>query len=331
MKARRLRIVFAGALLAAAAALLTAGCQTEDPPEAVTFLRVRLNDSLARYERVLVQILDRNDSTKVLFTLWNAPLKSPASDIPGYNLKNLGTQSFIVKVMGYKAKGQLALQTLIFYDAGVRTVLHGSVPKLKPLNWLEALSPSVSALDPHFHPDSLRYTVTMPQGVTSLTFNLTAATPTADLRVDGEPTPSGSTTKIFQVGATPDSLLITVTDTATDAALTRSYRVKLVPTPPPGLYLSSLAPSYGSFTTAFKSDVTLYVFNMDPDKDTVSFVASPVDTRTMTVTVDNQAVFPGKKSQVITVPAGGTYTVGVEVHRGNDLGYYQVTLDHTRK
>lgn len=331
MNARRLRIPIACALLAGAA-LLIGGCQTEDPPPAETFLRLKLNDSLSHYDQVLVQILNRNDTDSVLATLWNMqPLKSPATDIPGYNLKNLGRQSFIVRVMGYKARGQLALQTLIYYDAGVHSVLHSPVPKLKPLNWLEALVPSVnSPLDPVFNPETERYSVTMPQDVNSLTFKITAATPNADLRVDGEPMPSGSSTKIFQVGTTPDSILITVTDTATDAAQTRSYRVRLVPAPQPGFYLSLLKPSYGAFTFPFKPEQTLYVFNMDPDKDTVSFFATAADSR-MTVTVDDQAIFAGKKSQLFTVPPGGNYTVSVEVHRGNDLGYYQITLDHSKK
>jgi hypothetical protein len=45
--------------MALCALLALASCQTEDPPETQTLLRVKLNDSLSRYERVLVEVYAR--------------------------------------------------------------------------------------------------------------------------------------------------------------------------------------------------------------------------------------------------------------------------------
>ena len=84
------------------------GCQTESP-EAETVLWLKLNDSLSRYESVLVQIVDRNDTDKVLATLWNKPLPAPRTDIQPFRLKTLADEDFIVEIMGYQAQ-QLALQ-----------------------------------------------------------------------------------------------------------------------------------------------------------------------------------------------------------------------------
>ena len=39
---------------------------------------------------------------------------------------------------GYWARGQLALQTMIFYDVGRKTVLHQWVPPLQPLDVSDA-------------------------------------------------------------------------------------------------------------------------------------------------------------------------------------------------
>lgn len=316
--------------LAAACLLALAACQTADPPDPEIILRVRLHDSLKQYDRVVVQLIDRNDTNHVLTTLWNGALPNPASDIQGFSMKGQPSKSFIVKVEAYKALGQLALKTLIYYEPGLKTVRHDSVAPLRPLNWLETLAPSPGELKPKFHRDSLRYTVTLPPNVNALAFTVAGAIPGVSILVDGAAVASGTASKIHQIGSKGDTIPITVTDTSTGKASTRIYSVNVVPTLPPGLNLASLAPSVGALNREFDPAQTIYVVYMPQDVDTISFRAKPADTRTMTMIIDHEAVFWPAPSKVITVPKGATYTVGIEVNRGSEMAYYQVTLDHTQ-
>ncbi len=312
-------------------ALLLVACQTADPPEPETNIRLSLNDSLARYETILVQVLDRNDTNRVLATLWNKALPNPATDLPVLPLKEVGgAQSFIVKINGYKARNQLALQTMIFYEPGGKTVRHDAVPPLIPLAYLETLSPSTGSMTPVFHRDSLKYNVTLPTGVTSLTFTVKAPVASAVILVAGAQVASGSASKIIQIGSKPDTVPIAITDSSTGTPVTRIYSVTVIPTLPPGVRLASLVPSAGKLSVDFTPENQVYALYLPVGTDTVTFRVSPVDTRTMTVTVDNVAAIPGASSQVFTVPAGTTKAVGIDVVRAGVDSYYQVTIDHTQ-
>jgi hypothetical protein len=318
--------------LSLAAILAATGCQTVDPPPAKSLLSVQLDDSLKRFDSVLVQVFDRDNPSRLLKTLWRGPLTSPASDISGFDMQDFGTDRFIVTIIGFKAGGQAAMQTRIFYapPPDHQSVLHDSVPPLKPRNWLEALKPSVGTLSPGFDPDSLHYQIKMPAKTDSLNFIMIGAYPGASIRLGSETVASGTGTGFVKIGNTPETVLIRVTDTSTGTASTQQYTLVIIPTLPPGVSLATLKPSTGSLVNNFTPDETVYSLYMPPGKDTVSFLAAPADPRTMTVTIDGLAVFPGQQSQVFTVAKGSTYTVSIFVRRGSDVGYYQITLDNTQ-
>jgi len=313
-----------------AALLAFAGCQTVDPPPAQNLLYLQLDDSLKRYDAVLVDIFDRDSSDHLLTHLWNKRLQAPGSEIPAYDINALGTNRFIIRVQGIKAN-QLALQTRIFYAPPPEhpTVLHDSVPPLAPQNWLTSLTPSVGAMTPDFKPDSQNYQIKMPEKMDSLNFILVTAYQGASIDFNGSPAISGQGTKFVKIGNAPDTLLARVTDTSTGTPSTREYHIIIFPTLPQGVSLLSLVPSTGRLGTEFTPQQTVYNLYMDPDKDTVSFLATPSPGTTL-VTIDGLAVFQGQQSQIITVARGTTYTVPITVHRGSDVGYYQITLDHTQ-
>jgi hypothetical protein len=104
----------------------------------------------------------------------------------------------------------------------------------------------------------------------------------------------------------------------------------MIPTPPLGLLLAKLVPSTGRLGTEFTPENTVYNLYMPPDVDTVSFLVSPLDPKTMSMTVDNEAVFADRQSQVITVARGAIYKVVIYVTKAGKKAYYQVTLDHTQ-
>lgn len=318
-----------GPLAAAILALSAlAGCQTEEPPPAENFLRIQLNDSLARYDRVTVMLVDRVDTTRMLDTLWDGPLRAPSKDIPDYNMKYLGRSEFIIKITAFRA-GRLAVQTRIFYSPENQVVRHDSVPPLVAQNWLISLKPDTGTMSPEFDKDSLSYLVKLPQGVHSVSFIPIAPIPQVSIQARGLLIPSGSRSKTYQVGDSAEKVTFMVTDTATGTASTRNYEVVIVPAPPVGVYLDTLEPSTGFLGQAFTPENPAYYLYMPADKDTVSFRVSSRDPGTMSITVDGTFVSSGAYSRPpIFVAKGSVYTVPIRVTRGNQVGYYQVTLDH---
>jgi hypothetical protein len=315
------------AFLAAAIALICSGCQTVDPPPAETILRLHLNDSLARYEKVQVLLLDRNDTDRIIATLHNDVLKNPANEITGYKLGDLANKSFIVKVTAFVKPNRLALQTYIFYDAGKKTVRHDSLPPLQPLDWLVKLTPSLGIMSPAFHKDSMIYTVTVPSGITAITLAPEAYFDGAVVNMGGATIPSGASSQPIQIGANPDTVTMLVTDASTGKASTRTYTLILIATPPPGLNLGSLVPTAGKLSPAFEPATTFYTVSLPAGIDTVAFFVTPADPRTMTLTIAGMANFPGKKSQLFRLESNRSLVIPIEVYRGAEMAYFQVMID----
>jgi hypothetical protein len=321
--ARTFRILFAS--LAAAMAAFLSGCETTDPPPAETVLWVKLNDSLSRYDLVIVQVLDYQ-SNELVKTLWNGPLRNPSKDIPGYPLKSLAQKDFVVKVTGYKAMGQLALETLINYVGGTKAVLHTELQPLKPVNGLVMLTPSSGTLGPAFNKDSLNYKLTLPSGVNSVTFVPQAESPSASITLDSQTLASGASSKPITVGTKPDTVDISVTDASTGVSATRNYTVVVFPTLPPGLNLASLKPTAGTLSPPFTPENQIYQLQLPADIDTVAFFLSPSDTKNTTMTIKDKAIFPGAKSQVYHIDPGTPFPVPITVTRGDEMSFYQVTV-----
>jgi hypothetical protein len=309
-----------------AVALGLSGCQTAATPEAETVLWLKLNDSLSRYESVLVQIVDRNDTNNVLATLWNKPLPAPSTDIQPFRLKTLADDDFIVRIMGYLAQGQLALHTQITYDGGKKSVLHKEVPPLIARDKLIKLTPSAGALSPAFNKDTATYTLNIDKDEV-VTFSLAAENASATIAFQGETVASGSPTKAIHVTENTDTLTITVTDPSTSPPSRRTYTITVVPKPPPGLYLGSLVPSAGALRPPFSPETQIYSLLLPAGVDTIAFVVSPADPRTMTMTVAGKAVLPGQRSQTFKIEPNSSKPVPFEVFRGSESSFYQVTVD----
>ncbi len=314
--------------LTAFLALWLGSCQTTDPPPADTVLWVKLNDTLSRYDLVVVQLLDA-ETKAVIKTLWSERLPDPQKNIPGYTLGSLANKSFVVKISGYKSLGQLALETLITYEGGgKKSVSHTDLPPLRPINGLLGIVPSAGKITPAFARDTLNYKVTLPSGVTSLSFALQAESPNANISFEGETVVSGGSTIPINIGDTPDTVKVLVTDISTGSAVTRIYTLVLFPTLPPGLFLTSIKPSYGSLYPDFNSDTQIYTLYIPKAIDTVSFFLTPADPQTMTMVIDHKAIFPGAKSQLFHIDPTSVYPIPMELHRGAAMSFYQVTVTH---
>ncbi|MEO7424112.1 MAG: cadherin-like beta sandwich domain-containing protein [Fibrobacteria bacterium] len=316
------------ACLGASLGLFLSGCQTVDPLPADEVLWLKLNDSLSRYDRVHVQIFDSLSAP--VYKLWNAKLPSPGTDLPPYTLGPLSHHRFTIKVSGFKAQEQLALETLIAYDGkGKKTVQHTELPPLRPVNGLLSLIPSSGKLSPNFLRDTLNYKVSLPAGVKSVSFTMQPENPDAMISFEGESVLTGSPTKPVNIGDTPETVQILVTDMSTGVASTRIYSLELFPTLPAGLYLASLQPSAGTLAPDFIPESQVYTLYLPEAIDTVSFVLTPSDLQTMTLLIDHKAIFSGARSKTFTVDSTDV-PVPIEVHRGAQLSYYLVTLTHDK-
>jgi hypothetical protein len=166
--------------------------------------------------------------------------------------------------------------------------------------------------------------------VSTISFLPTPPNSSVTVQANGEAVAFGKSTKSFAIGNSPDTAWIRVTDQSTGVSATREYRIAMIPTPPPGLLLASLVPSTGRLNVDFTPENTIYILYMPPTEDDVSFRATPLDPRTMTMTIDGEAAFPDVPSTPITVARGTSKTIAIYVSRPGEKGYYQVTLDHTQ-
>lgn len=315
-------------ILALALILGVSGCQTEDPVEADTVLWVRLNDSLSKFSKVLVQIVDHDDSNLVIHTMWNDRLPSPGTDIQGYPLKSLANRAFVVNVMAY-LDGQLALYTQINYEGGKKSVQHKEVPALIARDWLTKLTPSVGNLVPPFHKDSLTYVLDIGKNAV-VSFSMITASSHAITSVDGATVPPGSPSQPITV-ADRDTVPILVTDLSTGTATTRRYNVIIVPAEAPAPALGTLEPSVSKIFPEFSPGNFIYTLVLPKGVDTVTFTITPSDPRTMTMTMGDKAILPGQRSQVFKVQQGANLPIPIEVFLGTNRAFYQVTVDLYRE
>lgn len=306
--------------------LALSGCQTESTPEAETVLRLELDDSLSRYEFVLVQIVDRKDTNTVLETLWNKPLRSPATEIQPYRLKSLVDNGFIVDILGYRAQGQLALHTRITYADGNKTVSHKEVPPIAAKDRLIKLTPSAGVLSPAFNKDIAAYTLNIDRDEV-VHFSLASENAAAVIAFEGESVASGAPTKAVVVTENTDTLTITVTDPSASPPSKRTYTITVAPNPEVGVFLGSLVPSAGNLSPVFTPNLQTYHLTLPSGVDTVSFTASPADPKSMTMTIAGKALLPGQSSQTFKIDASSSKRITFEVFRGSESSFYLVTVD----
>jgi hypothetical protein len=71
----------------------------------------------------------------------------------------------------------------------------------------------------------------------------------------------------------------------------------------------------------------MYQLQLPNNIDTVAFFLRPSDTKNTTMTIRDKAIFPDAKSQVYHVDPGVPFPVTINVVRGDELSFYQVTVN----
>lgn len=313
---------FAAALIGL---LLLASCQTTDPPPGESILRLKLADSLSRYENVIVDLVDPVDTNRILENVWTGTLSEPGK-LSGHPLVAAKGKDFIVKVRGFAGGNQLFLQTLIAYIGGKKSVTYSAVPPYKPRNKLKNIVPSVGILSPRFLTDSTRYSILLPEGASSIRLTITPDFNEAKILVDGEALTSGTPSNPIAIGTNPDTIKILVTDSSQSIPYTLEYDVILLPSLPSKGRLASLTPSIGVLTPTFNPDSTVYSLYFPDTVTSITLTMRSTDPTSMTMILNSRVVFEGIPSPPITISPKGPGAVAMEVRRGQESTNYLIYM-----
>jgi hypothetical protein len=217
-------------LAAAVTALgLFAQCRLMSEPEGATenYVTVRLNDSLSRFDSVVVQILAGGDTAALVGTLWSRRLDAPGA-IPSYRLDSGETRAMTVRVRAWDAEGRLVLDERIAKVDGKQVVTALPIPKPSPR--LASLSVSQGSLSPAFAPGTHEYSLSLPNPQSSLQVTAAPEYAYARLFVGAVQTPAGQLSA--PVGLAVGSNRITLTVFAADT--TDQYILSILRAAPPG-------------------------------------------------------------------------------------------------
>ena len=168
---RRMAKAIAALLLAACAALGLARCRLAPEPEArpENYVTVRLNDSLSRFDSVVVEILSGGDTAAVVGSPWSGKLDQPGA-IPSYRLPDGETGELSIRVRAWDANHRLVLDETIAKADGRQTVT--ARPIAQPSPRLLSLSLSAGTLTPAFAPGAFEYSASVPNAQVNV--NVTA-------------------------------------------------------------------------------------------------------------------------------------------------------------
>jgi uncharacterized protein YhjY with autotransporter beta-barrel domain len=189
---------------------------------------------------------------------------------------------------------------------------------------LVGLVPSAGTLDPAFSPGNTAYSLTVPNGTSSLQLTPTFADPTATVAVNGTTVPSGSASTALPLGIGTTTLTVVVT---AQNGTTRSYTVNVTRAASADATLAGLIPSVGSLDPTFDKETLSYSLNVENTVESVTF-APTVSEPSARITVAGGSVASGSSSApigltigantvsiVVTAPSGANRSYTVVVNR----------------
>lgn len=296
------------------AALSLSGCQLleKDQASPPIVLHLTLADSLSLFDNVTVVVADGVDTARVLDTIWpSLPLPNPAQ-IPSRTLTGV-KDPFMVRVMGYRSAGQLAVETLIFYEGGRKRVVQKVLPPVVPINTLARLLPSTGTLEPAFSAEVLDYRVSMKATDASVSFNVVPTYSKATVAVGGDTLKPGSVARSFAIGTTDDTVLISVAD----LGVTRTYRVVVVPPKPIQVELARIEHSAGTLDPPFAPSGDMFNLVVPATVGSVNLAFWPADPSSQRMFVLGQVTGAGIVKTVLLDKPGASTVVTVTVQKAS--------------
>ena len=189
---------------------------------------------------------------------------------------------------------------------------------------LSGLKPSAGALSPVFSGSTTSYTVTVVNGVASITLTPTASDPASTIKIDGVAVASGSASSpvALPVGVTN----ITATVTCQDGTATKTYTVAVTRSPSTNDNLSSLKLSNGTLSPVFSPATVSYTASVA--NVTSSLTLTPATAvNTSTVKVNGTVVSSGTASGLIALAVGtNTIITTVTAQDGVTTKTYTITV-----
>jgi hypothetical protein len=304
-----------------AAFLPLLGCGMQESGEGPIVLHLTLHDSLQRYDSVQVAVADAAHPETDLEMVRSGPLRT--RQIAAYTLTR-AKDPFLVKVRGYRANHQLALETHIYYEAGRKRVERKEVPPQVPCNWLTRLAPSAGSLSPPFSLDQLEYTLDLPPNTSILQFKTESAYDKAVTTVAGDTVKVGAAAKVFPILGDSFSVPITVTDLGAP----RTYKVAVKPVNPKAR-LDSVWFSAGALQQPFDPENPFIVIVLPADVNTVQVKFWTADDASTSILIDGQRLFAGvPKTVTLSSATDGQFVAMVVQKSAENKFQYTLAVTH---
>lgn len=214
-------------------------CHVDGAPSEEKYVTVRLNDSLSKYAKLEVLVLEAGDTSKVVGTVFTGRMENPA-DIPAYRLDAGETREMAVRVRGYDTDGKLVMDILISKASGRQTVVSvlpapiivpdtiKDVPL--PSVRLASLAVSPGVLEPAFDSSVNDYVVRLAYEQTSIVLVATPANPAAAVRIEGAKPSDGFVSEPQDLLVGDNEILVRVTSgTRTGTYAVRAIRAARTP------------------------------------------------------------------------------------------------------
>ncbi|HEX4386185.1 MAG TPA: cadherin-like beta sandwich domain-containing protein, partial [Myxococcales bacterium] len=251
-----------------------------------------------------------------------APLASGAPS-PAMTVPALGTQSMITISVGTASK-----YTIQLVEANDATAT------------LASLAPSVGTLSPAFDANTASYSMTVPNGTTSLKLTPTATDSTVktiSIAQDGgtaSTATSGKASAALKIPALGATSTIVITVTAQNGITTQAYGITLSQAGNGDASLASLRASTGTFTPTFASGTTTYTLTVPTGSSTVTLTPTANNTTVRSIVLSQsggaaQTIANGAASTAIAVPAVGTtvnLSLAVTAQDGSSVVTYSIAL-----
>ncbi|MFD0674698.1 cadherin-like beta sandwich domain-containing protein [Cohnella sp. GCM10027633] len=189
---------------------------------------------------------------------------------------------------------------------------------------LSGLTASSGSLSPAFVSGTTGYSISVANGVSSITLTPTTSNGGATVTVDGHPATSGSPSAAVNLSVGANAIPVVVT--AQDGTTTETYTVTVTRAAlSSDASLSGLTVSSGSLSPAFASGTTGYAVGVANGVSSIT-VTPTVNESNATVTVDGAGVTSGTASGAISLNVGANAVPIVVTAQDGTTSTYTVTV-----
>lgn len=211
-----------------------------------------------------------------------------------------------------------------YVGESVAVLRNAPILPLSKIATLNNLTISSGTLTPVFASETLGYTDTVANTVTSVTVTPTVTDTTATLKVNGVTVTSGTASGPIPLAVGPNT--ITVVITAQDGITTDTYTITVIRAASSDASLIDITVSEGTLTPVFTSTTTAYADSVSYSVTSIT-VTPTINNNYATVVVNGVAVASGSPSNAIPLAVGeNTITVIVTAQDGITTDTYTIMV-----